>query len=173
MIKIGKAVNKITFAVSLISYAGVLAIMLLNVVDVFMTKAFVKPVTGAYEITEILLLCTVMASFAYAQSQKAHINITMFVKHLPRGLKLFIYGLMGLISAGVAGAVGYAAVLQAQSASAKGAVTSVLFIPLYPFSYVEAIVMAIFAMVLLYDAVLAFAAIFHREYEEAVTADWT
>jgi TRAP-type C4-dicarboxylate transport system permease small subunit len=173
MIKIGKIVNKITFAVSLISYGGVLAIMLLNVVDVFMTKAFVKPVTGAYEITEVLLLCTVMASFAYAQSQKTHINITMFVKHLPRSVKFSIYGFMGVISAGVAGAVGYAAVLQALSASDRGAVTSVLLIPLYPFYYVEAIAMAIFAVVLLYDAALAFAAIFNRKYEEAVTTDWT
>ena len=39
--------------------AGVLAIMLLNVGDVFSTKIFTKPVTGAYEITEVLLLLTV------------------------------------------------------------------------------------------------------------------
>lgn len=172
MTRIGKMVSRITFVVSLISYAGVLAIMLLNVADVFMTKAFVKPVTGAYEITEVLLLCTVMASFAYAQSQRSHINITMFLKRFPRALKLSIYGLMGLISAGVAGAVAYAAVQQAASAIDRGAATSVLLIPLYPFYYVEAVAMAIFAVVLLYDAVLSFAAIFNSRYEEIVTSDW-
>ena len=57
--------------------------------------------------------------------------------------------------AATAGAVGYAAILQAQSALDRNAVTSVLEIPLYPFYYIEAIAMFFFAAVLLYDAVYA------------------
>lgn len=172
MLRIGRIMDKITLMVSLVSYGGVLAIMLLNVADVVTTKAFTEPITGAYEITEVLLLCTVMASFAYAQSQKAHINMGMVIRRFPRSLGLGIFSFMGLLSAATAGAVGYAAVLQAQSAMGRNAVTSVLQIPLYPFYYVEAVAMFIFAAVLLYDAVLAFMAIRNDKYAEIVISSW-
>ena len=172
MLRIGRITNKITLAVSMVSYAGVLAIMLLNVADVVTTKVFTAPIKGAYEITEVLLLCTVMASFAYAQSQKAHINMGMVIRRFPRSLGLGIFSFMGLLSAATAGAVGYAAVLQAQSAMERNAVTSVLQIPLYPFYYVEAIAMFIFTAVLLYDAVLAFMAIRNEKYAEIVRSSW-
>ena len=157
---------------SLVSYGGIVAIMLLNVVDVIMSKTLNKSITGAYEITEVLLLCTIMASFAYGQTKRAHINITIFIKPLPGAIKFLVFGFTGLLSTGTAALIGYSAILQAQSAITKGAVTSILMIPMYPFYYVEAIAMFIFAIALLYDTMLAFAAIFIKEYKETVTADW-
>ena len=137
MIKVGKVVEKTTFVVSMISYCGIIAIMLLNVGDVLMTKLFIRPITGAYEITECLLLCTVIASFAYAQSKKSHINMTLVIKFFPKSLRFLTYGLMGLLSTATAAIVGYAAILQAASAISKGTITSVLSIPMYPFYYIE------------------------------------
>jgi TRAP-type C4-dicarboxylate transport system permease small subunit len=173
MLKIGKIVERTTLVVSLVSYFGIVAIMLLNVADVLMTKLFVRPITGAYEITECLLLCTVIGSFAYAQSKKSHINMTLVIKFFPRVLRYFIFGLMGLLSTGTAAAVGYAALLQASSALGKGTITSVLSIPLYPFYYIEALAMLVFALALFYDTILAFIAIFSRKYEELVVSTWT
>lgn len=173
MLKIGKIVNGIAVIVSIVSYGGVVAIMLLNVADVLLTKLLGRPITGAYEITEVLILCTIMASFAYAQTKKNHINMTILIKTFPEILRYFVYGLMGLISTGTAAVVGYAALQQAAGAIARGTVTSVLFIPLYPFYYVEAATMFVFALTLLYDAVLSFAAMFSRKYAQLVSAGWT
>ena len=171
MKKIGKFVDTTTFMVSLVSYGGVIAIMLLNVIDVLMTKTLNRSFTGAYEISEVLLLCTVMASFAYGQSKKTHINITLIVKIFPRSLKFLVFGLMELLSTATAFAVGYAAVVQAQSSIVKGAVTSVLLIPLYPFYYIEAIAMFVFSLALLYDTVLVLMAAFSNKYADMVTYD--
>ena len=157
---------------SLVSYGGVVVIMCLNVIDVIMSKMINKSITGAYEISEVLLLCTVMASFAYGQTKKTHINITLFIKPLPGAIKFLIYGLMGLLSTGTAVLVGYAAILQAQSAMLKGAVTSILMIPMYPFYYIEALAMFVFGITLLYDTILAFAAIFKKRYQDLVVSDW-
>ncbi|MDR2133133.1 MAG: TRAP transporter small permease [Clostridiales Family XIII bacterium] len=172
MIKAGKIVGRVTFAVALVSYAGALLIMLLNVADVLLTKLLARPIIGAYEITEILLLCTVMASFAYGQSKKAHINMAMIVRRLPRIVKFSVFGVMGLLSTAAAAAVGYAAALQAESAIIKGVETNVLLIPMYPFYCVESVAMFVLALALLYDAALSFAAIKSAECEEAVTSAW-
>jgi TRAP-type C4-dicarboxylate transport system permease small subunit len=171
--KNGTFIEKITFVVSLVSYGGVIALMLLNVVDVLMTKALNRSFTGAYEISEVLLLCTVMASFAYGQSKKTHININLIVRIFPRFLKFFVFGVMELLSTVTAFALGYAAVVQAQSSMVKGAVTSVLLIPLYPFYYVEAIAMFVFSLALFYDVVLIFIAAFSKGHEDMVTYDLT
>lgn len=168
MMRIESYLKRLTLGVSLVSFAGVLAIMVLNVGDVLATKFFTKPITGTYEITEVLLLLTVMASFAYAQSQKAHINMGLIIKRFPTSVGLIVYAIMGVLSAATAGAVGYAAVLQAQSAMQRNMVTSVLEIPMYPFYYVEAIAMSLFALVLLYDAVFAVAAVRNKKYAEMV-----
>ena len=173
MIKVGNAIGKTTFIVSIISYCGIVAIMLLNVADVLATKLLVKPITGAYEITECLLLCTIIASFAYAQTQKSHINMTLVIKYFPKPLRFFTYGLMGLLSTGTAAVVGYAALLQAFSAIDKGTITSVLFLPMYPLYYIESGAMFVFALALLYDTALAFMAMFSKKYEQIVVATWT
>lgn len=172
MMKAGKIIDRATFIVSIISYCGIVAIMLLNVADVLLNKLFGKPIQGAYEITEVLLLCTVIGSFAYAQTKKSHINMTLVIKAFPKLLRFFIYGLMGLLSTGTAGAVGYAALLQAASAIDKGTITSVLFIPMYPFYYIEAAAMFVFALALLYDTALSFIAMFSTKYEEIVVSTW-
>jgi TRAP-type C4-dicarboxylate transport system permease small subunit len=172
IVEAGKFVGRVSFAVGLIGYAGALLIMLLNVADVILTKLLSRPIIGAYEITEVLLLCTVMASFAYGQSKKAHINMTMIVRRLPRVVKFSVYGLMGLFSTATAIVVGYAALLQAESAMSKGVETNVLLIPMYPFYCIEALSMFVLALTLLYDAVLAFAALRNKTCEEAVVSAW-
>lgn len=172
MLKIGKYLRRISTAVSMLSYGGIFAIMILNVIDVFTTKVFLRTVTGAYEITEMLLLITVFTAFAYGQTERVHIHITMLIKHFPRPVKFSLYGLMGLLSAFVAGLVGYAAVIHGLSALAKGSVTAVLMIPMYPFYFVESVAMFGLAIVLLYDALVSFVAIGSDECAEFVTSDW-
>jgi TRAP-type C4-dicarboxylate transport system permease small subunit len=113
-----------------------------------------------------------MASFAYGQTKKSHINMTMIVKRLPRVVKLSVYGVMGLLSTATAVVVGYAAVMQAESAMSKGVETNVLLIPMYPFYCVEALSMFVLALALLYDAVLAFAALRSKACEDAVLSAW-
>lgn len=172
MLKTGNIISKVTFVISLISYGGVLIIMLLNVVDVCLAKLLSKPIVGAYEITECLLLCTVMASFAYAQSQKAHINMSLIIKRFPRVIKFSLFGLMGLLSTGTAGVVGYAAFVQAGNAIAKGTQTTVLGIPMFPFYYIESAAMFVFAIALLFDTIMAFMALGSKQMEEIVVSSW-
>lgn len=172
MKKIGKILDRFSAGISIISYVGIISIMLLNVADILMTKLFQKPIFGATDITEQLLLCTVLASFAYAQSKKAHINMTMIIKHLPKFIKFPLFGLMGLLSTATAGFMGYAAVLQVQNALAIDMKTEVLYMPKWPFYTIEAICLFALAIVLLYDTVVAFMATKNKKAEEIVVSSW-
>ncbi len=170
--KIDHAFARVTGVMSVVSYAGCIAIMLLNVLDVLLTKLLGSPIVGAYEITQRLLMCTVFASFAYAQTNKTHINMTLLITHFPRVLKFVIFTLMGCLSVYIAATVGYAAFTQAAVSMAKGTVTDVLYIPLYPFFYMESIAMYVFSACLVWDTVLSFLAIFKDDCADMVTASW-
>jgi len=174
LFKIGKIVDKVVSVISLVSYAGLIIMTLLNVADVIMTKFFIKPIQGAYEITQLVLLCTILASYAYGQTQKTHINMGLVISHLPKVLKYGIAGLTGLLSTGTAVLIGVAACQQAVASMAKNAVTGALFIPWWPFYYISAAAMFVFALVLLYDTVMAFAALGkNEEVQKYVESSWS
>lgn len=158
---------------SIVSYVGVSAIVLLTVVDVFLTKAFQSPILGAYEITEQLLLITVYASFAYGQSNKSHINMALILTRMPRTLRYICYSIMCALSVGVAGLLGYAGVKQTIKNITDGVVTSNLYIPTFPFILIAAIAMFVFAIALLYDLILSIAAIRNDECAEIVASGWS
>lgn len=169
--KIERGVGKFSKAICIVSFVGVIAIVLLNVMDVILAKSY-KPILGSYEITQRLLLCTIFASFAYAQTKKTHINMTIIIVHYPRVLRFILFTIMSILSVFIAGALAYAAFYQGGVSMETGTATEVLYIPLYPFFYVEAITMAAFTIVLAFDTVKSFIAIFREDFAEYVMADW-
>ena len=171
--KISAGMEKFTTVVGYFSFICVLVMMLMNVGDVLLNKLTNKNILGAYEITQRLLMCAVFASFAYAQSKKAHINMTIIIEKLPRVPRFVIFTLMSVLSVVAAGAMTWAAYLQTMDCFAKGYVTEVLYIPLWPFYVVEIIAMAIFTVTIIYDTVLYTIAIFRNDYAEMVQKEWT
>ncbi len=170
--KIGDVIGKITVGVGCVSFFFVTAMMLLNVVDVVMTLLLKKPVVGSYEITQRMLMCAVFASFAYGQTKKKHINMTIVIGVFPRVPRFVSFALTSIFSVVATAVLTWAAVVQGGVALSTGYTTEVLYIPLFPFYYIEAAALAIFTVSLLYDAVLAVIAVFRRDVAEVVAADW-
>ena len=165
--------EKITKAIAWISFVCVAAMMLMNVVDVIIGYLFSKHILGAYELTQRLLMCAVFTSFAYGQSKKTHINMTIVIAKFPRALRFIIFTFMSILSVLAAGAMTYAAAVQTGVAFSTGYLTEVLYIPLWPFYLVETLAMAVFTLALIYDTVLYVISIFRDDFAEMVQADWS
>jgi len=171
--KISARMEKFTTFVGYFSFICIIILMLMNVCDVALNKIFNKNIIGAYEISQRLLMCAVFASFAYAQSKKAHINMTLVIEKFPRAIRFIIFTLMSVLSAFASGAMTWAAYKQTLDCVAKGYVTEVLYIPLWPFYVVEIIAMAIFTVTIVYDTVLYAIAIKRDDFAEMIQKDWT
>ena len=72
--RLSARIGQITKGIAWISFVCVVAMMLMNVVDVIMGYVANKHILGAYELTQRLLMCAVFTSFAYGQSKKTHIR---------------------------------------------------------------------------------------------------
>ncbi len=98
--------------------------------------------------------------------------MTIFIRRFPRVPRFVSFALTSIVSVIAAGALTWAATVQGGVALRSGYMTEVLYIPLYPFYYIEAAAMAVFTLALLYDAVLAVIAIFRRDVAQVVAKDW-
>ena len=171
--KFNAGVHRFTQAIALISFVCVLLMMLMNVADVIMGYLFQAHILGAYELTQRMLMCAVFTAFAYGQSKKSHINMTIIIVHFPRPLRFIIFTLMGILSVLAAGAMTYAAAVQTGVAVSTGYITEVLYIPLWPFYVIETAAMGIFTLALIYDTILSVIAIFREDYAQMIQADWS
>ncbi|MBR5701951.1 MAG: TRAP transporter small permease [Oscillospiraceae bacterium] len=171
--KFNAGVHRFTQAIALISFVCVLFMMLMNVADVIMGYLFQTHILGAYELTQRMLMCAVFTAFAYGQSKKSHINMTIIIVHFPRPLRFIIFTLMGILSVLAAGAMTYAAAVQTGVAINTGYMTEVLYIPLWPFYVIETAAMGIFTLALIYDTILSVIAIFREDYAQMIQADWS
>ena len=172
LMKLEKYTRGVSFAVALTSAVCLVIMVLLIVVDVFLRKMFNSPILGSYEIVQYLLMVTVFASFAFTQSEKGHIRVTMFTNLLPWRLHSAFSALGEILGAGLIFMLAYAAALQAQYVRSEGVVSDVLKFSITPFFWVEAVSMAVFGFVLLFDSACNIAGIFNRDYADKLFKDY-
>jgi len=170
---IGVWLKRFTTLVSVLSYAGIFVIMILIVADVCMRYFLNSPIVGAYEIVQYMLFSVIFASFAYCQSERGHVHLTMILILLPRPVRFFFYSVTGLLSTILAGLVGYAAFLQANLARTSEYVTGVLRFSVHPFYWLEGACMFIFAIAMFYDVVRSVIAMFNKEFAEDIQSTWS
>jgi TRAP-type C4-dicarboxylate transport system permease small subunit len=70
-----------------ISMGMLLFMMLLGSADVLGRYFLGKPITGAFELTEILLAGIVYFALAHTQRMKAHVAVSLFYSFLPQKMK--------------------------------------------------------------------------------------
>jgi TRAP-type C4-dicarboxylate transport system permease small subunit len=167
-----KYIFQISRATGVLSYIGFLGMILLTVCDVVLRYAFNRPIVGAYEITQYMLLISVFASFAYCQMLRGHIQISMVVRILPKRVAFIIFTLTSLMTTAIMFFIGYAAAQQAIYAAAKGFTSDVLRFPTSPFIWIEFVCMLIFSLACLVDVLYSAVAIFDKDLQDKLVKEW-
>jgi TRAP-type C4-dicarboxylate transport system permease small subunit len=114
-----------------------------------------------------------MASFAYGQSKKVHINITLIISRMPRIPKFIIFGLMSILSAVTAGVMAYSAYIQIGYSIKNHLITDVLYWPKTPLFVVEFISLLALTVVLIFDTIMIFAALKDDDVAAEVVSTWS
>ena len=170
--KIDVVVSRITSAICYVSYVAIVAIMLLTVADVFMRKVLLRGILGSYELVERMLLIMIFAAFAFAQTQRGHVHVTLFITKFPRVIRMLIFGILGLLSTGTAVFCGIALIEQVKFSFTARTVSPVLLIPLYPFFAIAMVCMFVFAITLFWDTIKSFAGIKSDELAADIQKSW-
>ncbi|MCL1828783.1 MAG: TRAP transporter small permease [Oscillospiraceae bacterium] len=164
--------SKIAGALSTVSYVGFAFITLLMVADVLIRFFSTGAITGAYEIVQWCLCISVFSAFAYTQSKRGHIHVTLMLIHMPGKLRFLCYFVMSLLSAGGAVLLTYSIALQTAVAYNDYYITSLLRMPKYPFYFIAAFSSGVFSLLLLFDALKSAVAIFNKKTADSIQKDW-
>jgi TRAP-type transport system small permease protein len=129
--------------------AGVVlaSMMLLTALDVFMRYVLSKPLSGAFETTEIMLAMLIFAGLPIVSDARQHIVIDTLEGYMSKGLRRALDALANAICMLVFGGVSFLIFKRAMRMMSEGDTTSVLKLPLYPVAYFMAALLLITALV--------------------------
>jgi len=138
--------------IPIVKYVGsffIVVMMLLTVSDVIGRRLFNNPITGTYELSELMLIIVVFFSIIYCQVLKGHISINLFTTSLSaRGqniLDAIMYVFFFLISCFLS----WRLWVYATEISQGNLVHGVLAIPLAPFVHLESVCCALLSLFVL------------------------
>jgi TRAP-type C4-dicarboxylate transport system permease small subunit len=128
------------------------ALMSLTFVDVLARYVFNRPIRGAFEVTELLLLVLIFAGLPLVSHADEHVTMD-FVDRLLRGRsRVWLDRGMHLLVAGLMFFMSWQVTIKAARISSYGDATDVLRIVYGPFVYFSAAMIALAGLIHLYKA---------------------
>lgn len=130
--------NKMGLFSRLFAYIGAAALFvmaLLTTVDVVGRYLFSAPVTGAFEITEFLVVITIFSFIGYTQSQKSHIAVDLAFNLFPKKIRRYIALFNHLVCLLLMGLIAWMGLITALDLLEFKEKSPNLSIPSYPFAF--------------------------------------
>jgi len=132
---------------------ALLCMMLICTIDVIGRYFFNTPVTGAFEITEFLVLILIFSFIGYTQSKKAHVSVDLLFTLFPRRLQVVIDLITHTMCLVLMGLITWMSIIKALELIEVGAVSPNLKIPTYPFVFFLVLGCAVMCIQYLVDIV--------------------
>jgi TRAP-type C4-dicarboxylate transport system permease small subunit len=145
--------HKISRGVSYAGMAMAIIMMLMVVVDVVMRFVLNKPILGSVELASYMLSIIAFTAIPFVESEEEHIVIPLLFDRFPKKVRLFVNTLVSVIGLGILVLIGLASYLLAAEYLHRGKITQVLSIPLYPFVFIAALCISLYAIILIVNAI--------------------
>ena len=114
------------------------SLILVTCVDVIGRYFFSAPLSGAFEVTELLLAALVFMALPLTTERKEHIEVDLLNTFMSVSTKRYLDAFAGLFSAALLATLAWRLASHAISAAEDGATTNALGIALAPFGYLAA-----------------------------------
>lgn len=142
--------SAIMVALKAIAILGLCGMSLLTVVDAAGRYLFNHPITGSVELVELLMVMVIFTSIPLMTRSRGHIVVDSFSHFFPPYIQRLQDHAADLISLTVSGFLAWVTLHKAQTTADYGDMTAMLNIPLAPFVYFMA---ALLALDMVYHAV--------------------
>ena len=114
------------------------ALVLITCVDVVGRYFFDAPLTGAFELTEVLLAALVFAALPLTTERREHVEVDLITGFIGPRAQQLLAAFAGLFSAALLATFAWRLATHAMRSASDGAVTNALEIPLAPFGFLAA-----------------------------------
>ena len=158
-----KIFDRINYWMHLTAGIATVFMMLLTIGDIA-GRFFWKPISGTYEIVQMVMVPVVFFALAYAQQQGKHIEVTVITQGLSPALKGAFKTFACLLGCALFLIIGYRLFIWAVASAGLQEVTpGAVNLPVYPFKFMAAVACFPLAIRYLEDAILHFSGILRRK----------
>ena len=149
-----RAIRAVQSGLSILIAIALFAMMGLMFADVIFRYALNAPITGAYELTEFLMVIVVFGALPVITVRRGHVQVTALKEAVPAMAPVLIW-LRAFVTAAMLGFLGWHLGKLALQFAARGDTTLFGGIPLYPFAAFAAILAGLSALAALVEPLAA------------------
>ena len=157
VMRIIKFINKLnSFLVLILKHFAIwilTAMMLLTAVDVCLRDIFNSPITGSYELVELMMALIIPFSIVFCAKEKAHIHVDILLEHLPEGVRSFFIFIGNILSLFLFVLITWQTCIYIAEEYESELTSAVLYIPVYPFISALAAAFTILSLLLLTELI--------------------
>jgi TRAP-type C4-dicarboxylate transport system permease small subunit len=136
---IERAINSISRAAAVVGLTVLMLMALFTLADVIGRSGFNKPISGSYELTQLIFVVVVACVLGYSVILKSHVKIDLLVSHFPPRAQTKIDTISSLVSSALFFVISWRVFLQAAKIKEQELNSGILEIPVYPFYYILAV----------------------------------
>jgi len=148
---LNRVVNLISRAINRVAGGILVVMMFLTAMDVLLRYIFNRPISGALELTECMMLIVVAFGLAYCAVLKGHVRVELVVERLPQRTQAIINSFTYLLSLGLLLLITRQCIIYMKMMLDSKLTSAVLLIPSFPFVAILALGMAVLLLTLLVD----------------------
>lgn len=123
---------------TLLAYVGAISlfcIMCLTTADVAGRYLFNAPITGVFELTELMVLILIFSFLAYTQSGKGHVSVNLLVSYFPKKIQRTVSLINHSLCLMLMGLITYMGFQRALELIEFHEASPNLGVPIYPFVF--------------------------------------
>ena len=148
---LNKVVRPLSGGIYSVGIGVLAALMLLTAMDVTLRYIFIRPITGAFDITGFMMAILVSFGLAYCAVKKGHVRVDFVVVRFPQRVQAIIDSITGLLGFGLFSLITWQAAAHMKELWESGLTSSVLLTPVFPYAGLVALGSACLTLVLLAD----------------------
>jgi len=137
-------------------------LVIITTIDVAGRYLFSKPFSATFELTQFMFCMVVFFGMPYFGILKRHIRINLLIDRFPSAVKNIIDTITEFLSFCMCVIVSWQAFVQAHVLQYDNLRSDILHIPFFPFQFLVAFAMALFALVLLADFIESLSIVIKR-----------
>jgi TRAP-type C4-dicarboxylate transport system permease small subunit len=132
---VSKKIKKLSLFFGYLGAVALFCMMLLTTTDVAGRYLFNAPITGAFELTEYLVLILIFSFLCNAQSHKDHVSVDLLFNKLPKKIRNGANILNHVACLLLSALIVWMSILKALELKEVGEASPNLVIPVYPFVF--------------------------------------
>jgi TRAP-type C4-dicarboxylate transport system permease small subunit len=159
---IEKAIALVSRVFNSIGMVFLILLMLVITADVILRASLNKPIHGAIEISQFMMLIVVFLALAYTQHAKAHIAVDLLYTRFPKIVKSVIDILIYILSLGIVSLMTWQALVYTNRLNETNKISDILMVPIAPFEIIVLAGLGLFGLVLFIDLIHSIGKVFSR-----------